>query len=72
MSSGALRERLLAALDLFEAGVDLMRQRLRRQDPAASAEEIERRLTAWLRHRPGAEHGDAAGRTATWPRESRR
>jgi hypothetical protein len=28
-------------------------------------------LVAWLRDRPGAEHGDAAGRPIPWPRPSR-
>lgn len=54
--------KLRLAFDLFDSGVDLMRQKLRREHPAASEEEIERALTAWLRHRPGAEHGDAPGR----------
>lgn len=42
-------ERLRIALDLFEAGVDIMRQRLRRERPDASEEEIEREVEAWLR-----------------------
>jgi hypothetical protein len=49
-------------LDLFDAGVRLMRQNLRRRDPAADEQEIDRKLGAWLRERPGAEHGDSAGR----------
>jgi asparagine synthetase A len=55
---GALR----TALDLSEFGITVMRQNLRRQFPDASAEDIDRRLCAWVQHRPGAEHGDAAGR----------
>jgi hypothetical protein len=51
-----------ATLDLFEAGLDLMRQNLRRNHPAASDEEIERLLGEWLVHRPGAESGDCPGR----------
>ena len=39
-----------------------MRQNLRRRHPEADEAEIERGLAAWLRHRPGAEHGDAVGR----------
>lgn len=54
--------RLRAALDLHEDGVALMRQNLRRAHPDAPDEEIERRLGAWLRERPGAEHGDGVGR----------
>jgi hypothetical protein len=56
--AGALR----ATLDLFETGVALMRQNLRRQHPNETEREIDERLTAWLHHRPGAELGDAAGR----------
>jgi hypothetical protein len=55
--------RLGATLDLFETGVALMRENLRRQHPQADEAEIARRLSAWLRHRPGAEAGDAQGRS---------
>jgi hypothetical protein len=54
---------LSVAFDLFETGVALMRQNLRREHPNASDGEIDRLLTAWLRHRPGAEAGDAIGRS---------
>jgi len=63
-----MAQRLRLAFDLYEAGEDLMRQNLRRQNPQADAAEIERRLVAWLRHRPGAEQGDAVGVPGTWPR----
>jgi hypothetical protein len=49
-------------LDLFEAGVSLMRQNLRRRHPAATDDAIERLLQEWLHERPGAEVGDAPGR----------
>lgn len=49
-------------LDLFETGLDLMRQNLRRSHPDAHDEEIERLLHAWLLDRPGAESGDCPGR----------
>jgi hypothetical protein len=51
-------------LDLFKAGVDLMRQNLRRRDPTADEAEIDRRLDRWLHERPGAESGDCPGRAA--------
>lgn len=54
--------RLRMALELFEDGVALQRQNLRRAHPDASDEEIAQLLRAWLRERPGAEHGDAVGR----------
>jgi hypothetical protein len=63
-----LAERLETALDLFEAGEQLMRENLRRRHPEAGEAEIERLLVAWLRERPGAEHGDAPGRVVRWPR----
>ena len=61
-------QRLRTALDLFEFGVDMMRQRLRRETPEATEGEIQTRLVAWLQQRPGAELGDGAGRPARWPR----
>ena len=51
-------EKLRIAFDLHEAGVELMRQNLRRARPRASREEIESLLEEWLQTRPGAEHGD--------------
>ena len=51
-----------ATLDLFQAGVDLMRQNLRRRHPGADDERIEGLLAEWLRERPGAEAGDCPGR----------
>jgi hypothetical protein len=50
------------ALDLFEIGIEVMRQNLRRAHPDASPQEVEERLLAWLHHRPGAESGDCPGR----------
>jgi hypothetical protein len=49
-------------LDLFETGLELMRQNLRRDRPDAAEQEIERGLHQWLRDRPGAEFGDCPGR----------
>lgn len=54
-------DRLELTLDLFEFGVEVMRSNLRRRHADAGEREIERRLAEWLRHRPGAEHGDAPG-----------
>jgi len=59
---------LRAAFDLYEAGVELTRARLRREHPGEDDAAIERRLAAWLCSRPGAEHGDGPGR----PREADR
>lgn len=64
--------RLRTACDLFDTGVALQRQQLRREHPDASSAEIEQRLAAWLQTRPGAEHGDAPGRPVSWPSGERR
>ena len=61
-------QRLRIALDLFEFGTDMMRQKLRRETPDATQDEIQARLVAWLQERPGAELGDGVGRPAHWPR----
>jgi Rv0078B-related antitoxin len=62
-------ERYRLTLELFAAGEEIMRQNLRRRFPDATPEEIEDRVVAWLRERPGAEHGDAVGRPGSWPRQ---
>jgi hypothetical protein len=46
----------------------MMRATLRRRHPDLDDEEIEQRLSQWLRVRPGAEHGDAPGTVTGWPR----
>jgi hypothetical protein len=56
------RDAFQTTLDLFQTGVDLMRQNLRRAHPQATEDEIDRLLGRWLRERPGAEHGDGPGR----------
>jgi hypothetical protein len=55
-------QRLRLAFELFDAGIAIMRENLRRRRPHASREEIQASLNAWLQERPGAEHGDAVGR----------
>lgn len=55
-------ERLRVTLDLHQAGIELMRQNLRRRYPDESDSRISERVTDWLLTRPGAEHGDAPGR----------
>ena len=60
--------RLQTAFDLFDLGVAMMAQRIRREAPDASDEEVRQRLRVWLQSRPGAEHGDGEGRPGTWPR----
>jgi hypothetical protein len=55
-------EKLEIALELFESGVELMRENLKREHPGESDAQIEEHLRKWLRHRPGAEDGDCVGR----------
>jgi hypothetical protein len=69
-TSNAAAARLRVALELFETGVEMKRQKLRRDHPDLLEDEIEARVAAWLRERPGAEFGDAAGRQVSWPRDS--
>ena len=59
-----LIERFHTALSLWETGVILQRQRLRRAHPTASAKEIETLVNRWLQERPGAEMGDGPAPTA--------
>jgi hypothetical protein len=61
-------ERFRVALDLYATGEAMMRQRICREHPELSSSEVEDRLCAWLQTRPGAEHGDAVGRSVPWPR----
>ena len=42
------RDKLLAALAMYEEGVALQRLSLQRQDPTLDPEEIEKRLQRWL------------------------
>jgi hypothetical protein len=55
-------ERFRATLDLFETGLGVMRQNLRRAHPEATDAEVDRRLRQWLQQRPGARWGDCVGR----------
>jgi hypothetical protein len=57
-------ERLRSALDLMAGGIELMRQRIRREHPELSADEVADRMARWLQNRPA----DAPGRMVAWPR----
>jgi len=61
-SKASVAEAFRTTLELFETGVAMKRQNLRRSHPDAGEEEIEHRLQQWLLDRPGAEHGDSPGR----------
>jgi hypothetical protein len=65
-------ERFALALDLYETGEAMLRQRLRRESPSATDAELEQAIRSWLSRRPGAESGDAEGLARSWPRPPRR
>ncbi|MGH4010262.1 MAG: hypothetical protein ACRDTH_19245 [Pseudonocardiaceae bacterium] len=48
-------------MELYEVGERMLRQRLRREPPHATPDEIDAEVGRWLRRRPGAEHGDYPG-----------
>ncbi len=54
-------ERMQMAFELYEVAEAMKRQNVRRRHPELSADEVEARVLDWLRHRPGARHGDADG-----------
>ncbi|MGQ0773855.1 MAG: hypothetical protein ACT4NY_05475 [Pseudonocardiales bacterium] len=61
MPGSQVADRFRAALELYEVGEHMLRQRLRRERPDASAQDIDAKIAAWLQRRPGAEHGDHPG-----------
>jgi hypothetical protein len=56
-SALTLLEKFRVVFDMCDAGIGMYRQRMRRENPWASDEEIEARVQAWLR-RPSGEAGD--------------
>jgi hypothetical protein len=51
-------ERFHTTIDLWATGVTVRRQTIRRNQPNASADEVDALLNRWLQERPGAEMGD--------------
>jgi hypothetical protein len=64
----AAESRIELVFELVEDGIDVTRERLRRERPEATAAEIEAEIEAWLRARRGAPLGDAEGRPISLPR----
>lgn len=60
-------EKLRTALEMYGLGESILRQKLHRTYPNASAAEIEAKVWEWLAKRPGAEHGDAPGKLREMP-----
>ena len=56
--------RLLEACELHEVGLEMARQRLRREHPGEDEVAIESRLRAWIGDRPY----DSPGYPIPWPR----
>ena len=56
-------KRFRITLELIDAGFEMMRLNLKRRYPRASASELERKFRSWATARPGAEAGDAVGRS---------
>lgn len=54
-------ERLRVAFELIDIADRMFRQRLRRESPDMSEEDIEQRVAALYMRRPGAEFGDGEG-----------
>jgi len=60
--------RFLDALEMWEDGVQIMRENLRRRAPRATDEEIEDELARWLAGPDGLDSNYALGQ---WPRRPR-
>jgi hypothetical protein len=58
-------ERCRVSLDLFDLGVQMYRQRVRRQHRQYDEEAVEAEVQAWLFRRPDAEFGDYPGRPSS-------
>jgi hypothetical protein len=67
-SDSVVAERMRLTLDLIDLTERMLRQKLHRKHPAATDDELDRMVGEWRRERPGAEHGDSAGRPIPWPR----
>lgn len=65
MSLSTPEERLRAALDLADLGVEMMRTRLRREHPEWDESRLQDEMRRWLLHRPGAPIGDHPGPRST-------
>jgi hypothetical protein len=54
--------------EMFDLGVEMRRERARREAPDLDDASIEGVVQAWLLSRPAAPFGDSAGTAGTWPR----
>lgn len=63
--------RLREAFELYDLGIALMRQNLRRRFPQDTDSEIDGRLLDWRLRRADAPDGDGEGRVVPFPRVDR-
>jgi hypothetical protein len=61
VDTASAANRLRLALDMYEVGERMQRQRLRRRHPDASPAEIEAEVRAWRARRPGNAAGGHPG-----------
>jgi Rv0078B-related antitoxin len=60
---------LRGAIDLFDVAEALTRQRLHRQNPGWTLEQLDAAVTEWFLQRPDAPEGDfSGGKVVPWPR----
>jgi len=64
----AMAGRLLEALEMWEDGVQIMRENVRRRSPHATDEEVESELARWL---AGPDGVDSNYVLVEWPRRPR-
>ncbi len=64
-----MNDRSLDVVDeMFELGVEMRRQRARREAPELDEAAVNEIVVSWLLSRPGAPMGDSAGTEGRWPR----
>ena len=54
--------------EMFDLGVEMRRERARREAPDLDDVAINAIVGAWLMSRPGAPSGDSVGTVGRWPR----
>jgi hypothetical protein len=58
---------LLVACELTELGRELVAQRYRRANPAATEVEVAKAVAVWMSDRSQAPNGDGVGTPVSWP-----
>ncbi len=57
----SIADKFRITCELRELGIEIMRQRFRRENPSASEADVDELLRRWIEDRPGARYGDVAG-----------